>query len=312
MSVRAARVIDASTPHEGDSPRGEGIGAQFVDRCRDLLDRQVREAHAILNAFTGNRVVEVSEWINTQPHAQRQSLRWLQDMATRICVVTLSNANDHALALRDLLDEPDDQLHEWAYVTLARTVVETATLVAYMGDRRVEPEKRLLRAGAALLQGNLEEKRLAASLGNDQAGKEVLGEHARLQKRFEKCRMRMKVNAKGMVVGIERGQFSAPLAFNVTAETEARFTRMVAPYRIGSATAHSAWWYLASSTVMEGNQLLVQTGVDNITNAVAMVLDSYAVMVEACADLGQKEAMAHLNAATDRRLQILLRSRELA
>jgi len=290
----------------------EGIGAQFIDRCHSALNRQLTDVHPIINSHTGNQVPEVSEWIWTQHHRQREPLRWFQDMSTHVCVTLVGNAVDNTFALIDLLDRPDNKLHEWAYLTLARSVAESATLFAHLTDRTVLPEQRVLRAAAIVARGRLDEAKLARDLGDAAVQAGIESEWKRLAVRIEKGGMTLRRGGRDKVIGVQRGAESVPLNVNITEESAQRFTRAVAPYRIGSAVTHSAWWYLASSMTVEGDQMVVSIDINNLVNAVVIVLDALEVMATACAGEEQSGALSELSAATDRRVRIVLGSRQLA
>jgi hypothetical protein len=290
----------------------DGIGVQFIDRCHGVLNRQLTDVHPIISSHLGTRVPEVTDWIGGQHHSQREPLRWIQDMSTHICVTLSSNAIDNTFALIDLLDQPENKLHEWAYLTIARAVAESATLFAHLTDREVLPEQRLLRSAAMVIQGRLDEAKLVRDLDDGDALARNGDEWTRLLARIEKAGMQLRRNRKDDIIGVQRGTEYASLNVNITEESARRFTRAVAPYRIASAVTHSAWWYLASSMTREGDQMVVKLDINNMVNSVVIVLDALEVMAAACAGPEQSDVSTKFSATTDRRVQIVLKSRQLA
>lgn len=290
----------------------DGIGTKFIDRCHRVLYRQLTDVHQVVNNYTSSEVAEVSAWISAQPHRQREPLRWLQAMSIQICTAVASNAIDNTFALIDLLDQPENKLHEWAYLTLARAVVESATVFSHLSDRTIPPERRLLHAAALIVRGRLDEQKLARELGGDIEQKQIEIELGKLMRRLDKAHIIVRRSGRNDIVGLDRGTERVSLNVNVTEESGRRFSRAAAPYRIGSAVTHSAWWFLASSMTLEGNQMVVDMGINNLVSAVVITLDALDVMAVACAGDEQSSQAGTLSAATDRRVKIVLASRQLA
>jgi hypothetical protein len=233
-------------------------------------------------------------------------------MSIQICSVVASNAVDNTFALIVLLDEPENKLHEWAYLTLARAVVESATLFAHLSDRTTPPERRLLHAAALIVRGRVDEQKLARDLGGTNEQEQIEIELQGLMRRLDKAHIIVRRSGRNDILGLGRGAERVSISVNVTEESGRRFSRAAAPYRIGSAVTHSAWWFLASSMTLEGNQMVLDMGINNVVSAVVITLDALDVMAGACAGDEQSLQARKLSAATDRRMKIVLASRQLA
>lgn len=290
----------------------EGFDAQFVDRSCGLLRRQLERVRPIINAFTGNRVVPVSDWIRNQHHKQREPLRGFQDMSTHVAVALAASAMDNTTALADMLDEPDGRIYIWAYLTLARAVVESATQFAYLTDCHASPTQRILRAAATEVSGRMEERKLAAEFSDLSAERQLAKESNRLERRLTRAGITYRLDRNGKKrIGLERDSESVLFDINITEESAQRMTRNVAPYRIGSAVTHSAWWFLASSLRRDDREIRPTPDPNVVINAVSLTLEALEIMADACASETQADAVERLHRSTDRRMQILTRYSEV-
>lgn len=285
----------------------DGFDRKFIDRSCKMLRRQVDQASPIINTFTGSRVAAVGEWIDGQPHKQREALRCFQDMSTQMAVALAANAIDNTEALADALDEPDGRIRVWAYLTLARAVVEAAVQFAHLTDTNTTPMQRILRA-AAMVHDGLDEQRKLVNEFNDQDARERAAQDRDLWDwRTAKAHIDFLVSDKGKRTGVERDGETANIGINVTDQSVRRMARNIAPYRIGSAVTHSAWWFLATSLPREEDRMIPTPDPNILINAVSLTLESFEVIATACASPAQQDAVDGLRLATDKRMHILLK-----
>lgn len=303
------RVVVASEPAAAYRfpVEPDGIDGKLVDRSCKMLRNQVDQASPIINTFTGSRVAAVGEWIDGQPHKQRGALRSFQDKSTQMAVTLAANAIDNTEALADALDEPDGRIRVWAYLTLARAVVEAAVQFAHLTDATTTPVQRILRS-AAMVHSGLDEQRKLVNDFNDQEASEKVARGLDLwDRRTTAARIAFRVSAKGKRIGVERDGDSATIGINVTDQSVHWMTRNVSPYRIGSAVTHSAWWFLASSLRHEDGRIVPVADPNIVINAVSLTLESFEVMAAACAAPCQAEAVNALHRSTDTRMRTVLK-----
>lgn len=301
---------------------GDSIDAQLVDRCRAMLLKQIDECREVINSYTSEGVCDLYPWVSEQQGSKQQgSLRWLLGAGIQVSVAYVHNAIDSAFALADLLDRPDGKPHYWSYLVLSRSVVEAAVLFAHLNDRQVSVEQRILRMAACLLKGRLDEGKFLADLMTyeSEMAESSLGAAHRegwkrdmeeLNQHLARCRMAKLTDARDQVTGLSRGNERTYLRLNVTTRSGELLRRAPAPYRVGSAATHSAWWYLAGSIEQEGTSLAPRLELGNLQGAVVQVLDALWVMADSCAAGERRHLADALDKKTNQRVRIVMRGQQ--
>lgn len=296
------------------SRRGQ-IAVAFVEACHDALREQIDMSNALFFAHHARKDEAFDRWVMQQPSRQRSYLRAVVATARGHAVVMYSNGLDHALLLKDVLDRPRNNVRIWSYLSLARGCVEAMMRITYLIDHKVPPHVSLLRSAAVALDGLQEQMKLARAFEDDTEDVAAKSQRA-LDAEVKRCeRAGITLNRdpkKGNTIrSVSRDGVTINVLMDVTAESESRLPEVPAPYRIGSAAAHSGAWFLVGA-VMTDEGYDPAADPDIILTALSMVLFALLAVVEVGSAPDDATEMGRLRLKTRRLWSVAFEIDQLA
>lgn len=300
--------------NDGLSGRGK-IAVAFVEACHDALREQIDTANERFFNYRGRPNMELDAWVMSQPSRQRSYLRAVLDTARMHSMVMYSNGLDHALLLKDALDKPRNNIRIWSYLSLARGCLEAMMRITYLSSRGIEPRTIVLRSAAVVLDGLQEQMKLARHFDDVEDGDVLIRSQRALDAEVKRCeRAGITLERGGKANSIQRVRRDdevVNVVVDVTAESERRVPEVPAPYRIGSAAAHSGAWFLAEA-VMSEEGYDPAADPDIMLTALSMVLFPLLVIVEVEAPPEDAAEIRGLRTRTRRAWSRALDIRDLA
>lgn len=287
----------------------------FIEACHDALREQIDTAVELFWEHHDRKHQAFDQWVMQQPSRQRSYIRAVVGTARGHALVMFSNGLDHALLLKDVFDQPRNTIRIWSYLSLARGCVEAMMRITYLLDREVRPNVALLRSAAVALDGLQEQMKLAREFEDD--AEDVAAKSKRAfdaeVKRCERAGITLNLDTKkgNTVRSVSRDGLTVNVMMDVTAESEKRLPEVPAPYRIGSAAAHSGAWFLIGAAMTdEGYDPAADP--DIILTALSMSLFSLLAVAEIESPPKDADKMTRLRVRTKRAWSKALDIRDMA
>lgn len=304
-----SRARAATMTAVGDGTVPVGLVARKLVKV--VLDNQIGEATACFQDLRTEAWPAFDQWMREQPGSRQNYLRRIWEHGQEMALIVAASGFDHAEALRHSLEDPKGEIRLWPYLTLAQAGSEAFVRSAVLSDRAVSPESSVVRAAAAALDCRLEQVRLARDFAVSDPAHEApaLEESNRAVTeellRISRAGLLVMRDTKERPLAVVGPTVKASVSLDLTAESNRRLSAIPAPYRIGSAAAHSGSRFLASD-VAPGEDGLFRPRVDPnaLVTSVVLMLESMSALV---ASVATEQAVCHwFSAATERRKRLIL------
>lgn len=285
-------IANESNVHPGD----------FCQLAATAIRAQLNGVREIIGNPNPQRVIEREQWVQRQSVDQRQALAEWEMQAENSRYAWAVAATDAAAAMIVLLEHDDEHHATNSHLTLARVIVESAVNYYHITERSLSFNEALLHQ-AALIMEEIRQGNLLASVRDldDKATTDGrIDEIKRMKDEahiVDVIRQRTNPQAKPRIVGLERDGVTVPLQFSATdvASEVLRHPSSKAPYRLGSAATHAAWWFITPDHPHAWPP--PQKGYRKVLEATTLAIDALTAM-----------ARAWESPASDDRVQDVIRS----
>ena len=273
-----------------DRSIGEVFGAERTSFLGSTLIESTKQAYAVCEQAVKEPDEAFLAWIDSQPDAQHNPLRFFYCHGSHASAHLLMNVQDHTETLAHLFADPTAQAHVWSYTSIARVAVENACLFSELVDRKATPAKRILRYLAIVLDDAQALARIVNDLNKRQPGNDNNRELSAMAEKFMKkvCLhaenegIELKKGNRDRITCLRWDDHSCPIKFNMTELIGRRLVHFPEAYRVGSAVVHGQRHMLL--TERTNKEILAPYDIGVPINATIMCLGALHAMVRACGD----------------------------
>lgn len=284
-----------------ESVPGRGlISKDFIAACHIAVSEQTREAAERFYTYRDRPRSQFTDWVKEQPSTQRSYLKAIELTGRSLGMVMFSNGIDHALLLADAFDEPKNNIRIWSYISLARGCLEAMMRTAYVSDRSVDGNQAVLRSAATAIDGLQQQLTMARAFTDVEVKIAEKALEADLR-RARRAGIELGYDTKGARVRrLTRDGETVTVALDITGESARRIPEIPAPYRFGSAAAHSGGWFLAHAILGEDGYAPAADP-DIILTAVSLTTWPLLAVVASVADADDAEDLLRLRKSAEGR-----------